>query len=108
MHNLIYCARPISKRLFRRVIIILSKIKKFVPASIHKYFSCFATMEAIKASLLFLLFVIRLFSFASFFIILTYLKNKSPAMQTLKDEMMKEVIWSSLSMTMSLDFVWIR
>ena len=35
----------------------------------------------------------------------SYLKNKSLNMQTLKDEMMKEVIWSSLPMTIANDFV---
>ena len=35
----------------------------------------------------------------------SYLKNKSLNMQTLKDEMIKEVIWSSLPMTIANDFV---
>jgi hypothetical protein len=35
----------------------------------------------------------------------SYLRNKSLNMQTLKDEMMKEVIWSSLPMTIANDLV---
>ena len=73
----------------------------------HKI-SCCLTMEVIKAYFLVLLFITRLISFSCLFIIWTYLRNKSPAMQTLKDEMIKEVIQSSIFMILSVDPIMIR
>ena len=51
-------------------------------------------MDTTKLSLLGLLFVIRCISFLMLYIIWSYLRNKAPAMQTLRDEMMKELIIS--------------
>ena len=51
-------------------------------------------MDTTKLSLLGLLFVIRGISFLMLYIIWSYLKNKAPAMQTLRDEMIKELIIS--------------
>ena len=62
-------------------------------------------MEAIIISLLCLLYFIRFLSLALLFMIWSYLRSKSLAMQTLKDEMIKEVIWSSLPMTIANDLV---
>ena len=62
-------------------------------------------MEAIEVCLICLLFCIRFLSLTLLFMIWSYLRNKSLNMQTLKDEMMKEVIWSSLPMTIANDFV---
>ena len=51
-------------------------------------------MDTTKLSLLGLLFVIRGISFLMLYIIWSYLRNKAPAMQTLRDEMIKELIIS--------------
>ena len=51
-------------------------------------------MDTTKLSLLGLLFVIRGISFLTLYIIWSYLRNKAPAMQTLRDEMIKELIIS--------------
>ena len=63
------------------------------------------TMEAIQVFFICLLFCIRFLSLSLFFMIWSYLRNKSLNMQTLKDEMIKEVIWSSLPMTIGNDLV---
>ena len=65
-------------------------------------------MDVAKAFALVILILIRVLSFSSLYIIWTYLRNKSPAMQTMKDEMMKEIIWSSVLLTTLVDLVWIR
>ena len=51
-------------------------------------------MDTTTLSLLGLLFVIRGISFLMLYIIWSYLRNKPPAMQTLRDEMIKELIIS--------------
>ena len=51
-------------------------------------------MDTTKLSLLGLLFVIRGISLLMLYIIWSYLRNKGPAMQTLRDEMIKELIIS--------------
>lgn len=51
-------------------------------------------MDTTKLSLFGLLFVIRGISFLTLYIIWSYLRNKAPAMQTLRDEMIKELIIS--------------
>ena len=51
-------------------------------------------MDTTTLSLLGLLFVIRGISFLMLYIIWSYLRNKAPAMQTLRDEMIKELIIS--------------
>ena len=79
---------------------------KFFQTLVVSYWS--RKMDVAKTFVLILLFLIRVFSFSSLYIIWTYLRNKSPAMQTLKDEMMTEIIWSSVLMTTSVDLVWIR
>ena len=51
-------------------------------------------MDTTKLCLLGLLFVIRGISFLMLYIFWSYLRNKAPAMQTLRDEMIKELIIS--------------
>ena len=62
-------------------------------------------MDTSKLSLLGLLFVIRCISFLTLYIIWSYLKNKAPAMQTLRDEMIKELIISLIPLMISSDLL---
>ena len=79
---------------------------KFIQTLVVSYRS--RIMDVAKAFALVILILIRVLSFSSLYIIWTYLRNKSPAMQTMKDEMMKEIIWSSVLLTTLVDLVWIR
>ena len=63
-------------------------------------------MDTTKLSLLGLLFVIRGISFLMLYIIWSYLRNKAPAMQTLRDEMIKELIISLIPLTLSSDLLY--
>ena len=62
-------------------------------------------MDTAKLSLLGLLFVIRGISFFVLYVIWSYLKNKAPAMQTLRDEMIKELIISLIPLMLSSDLL---
>ena len=62
-------------------------------------------MDTAKLSLLGLLFVIRGISFFVIYVIWSYLKNKAPAMQTLRDEMIKELIISLIPLMLSSDLL---
>ena len=62
-------------------------------------------MDTAKLSLLGLLFVIRGLSFFVLYVIWSYLKNKAPAMQTLRDEMIKELIISLIPLMLSSDLL---
>lgn len=64
-------------------------------------------MEVVEVFLLVTLFAIRVISLTLLYIIWSYLKKKSPVLQTLKDEMIKEVIWSSHPLNISLDLIFI-
>ena len=64
-------------------------------------------MDATKLGLYGLLFVIRSISFLMFYIIWSYLRKKALAMQTLRDEMIKELIISLIPLTLSTDLLYI-
>ena len=64
-------------------------------------------MDATKLGLYGLLFVIRSISFLMFYIIWSYLRKKALAMQTLRDEMIKELIISLVPLTLSSDLLYI-
>ena len=64
-------------------------------------------MDATKLGLYGLLFVIRSISFLMLYIIWSYLRNKALAMQTLRDEMIKELIISLIPLTLSSDLLYI-
>ena len=63
-------------------------------------------MDTTKLSLFGLLFVIRSISFLMLYIIWSYLRNKPLAMQTLRDEMIKELIISLIPLTLSSDLLY--
>ena len=63
-------------------------------------------MDTTKLSLFGLLFVIRAISFLMLYIIWSYLRNKALAMQTLRDEMIKELIISLIPLTLSSDLLY--
>ena len=63
-------------------------------------------MDTTKLSLFGLLFVIRSISFLMLYIIWSYLRNKALAMQTLRDEMIKELIISLIPLTLSSDLLY--
>ena len=63
-------------------------------------------MDTTKLSLFGLLFVIRSISFLMLYIIWSYLRNKVLAMQTLRDEMIKELIISLIPLTLSSDLLY--
>ena len=93
---------------YNNLITVHNPMLKISSKKINSNFSCYLTMDVIKACLLVLLFISRVLSFISLLIIWTYLRKKSPAMQTLKDEMIKEVIQSSILMILSVDPIMIR
>ena len=62
-------------------------------------------MDATKLGLYGLLFAIRSISFLMFYIIWSYLRKKALAMQTLRDEMIKELIISLIPLTLSTDLL---
>ena len=62
-------------------------------------------MDATKLGLYGLLFAIRSISFLMFYIIWSYLRKKLLAMQTLRDEMIKELIISLIPLTLSTDLL---
>ena len=64
-------------------------------------------MDATKLSLYGLLFVIRSISFLMLYIIWSYLRKKALAMQTLRDEMIKELIISLIPLTLLSDLLYI-
>ena len=64
-------------------------------------------MDAIKLSLYGLLFVIRSISFLLLYIIWSYFRKKALAMQTLRDEMIKELIISLIPLTLLSDLLYI-
>ena len=63
-------------------------------------------MDTTKLSLFGLLFVVRSISFLMLYIIWSYLRNKALAMQTLRDEMVKELIISLIPLTLSSDLLY--
>ena len=63
-------------------------------------------MATAKLILFGLLFVIRIISFLLLYIIWRYLRNKALAMQTLRDEMIKELIISLIPLTLSSDLLY--
>ena len=64
-------------------------------------------MDTTKLSLFGLLIIIRSLSFLTIYIIWSYLRNKPLAMQTLRDEMIKELIISLIPLTLSSDLLYI-
>ena len=64
-------------------------------------------MDTVLTSLFGLLLFVRLISFFMLYIIWSYLKNKVLAMQTLKDELIKEVIMALVPLTLSTDLLYI-
>ena len=62
-------------------------------------------MDTTKLSLFSLLFVIRSISFLMLYIIWSYLRNKALAMQTLRDEMIKELIISLIPLMLLSDLL---